>query len=342
MTVSASRSHLPVAIADGQSCFRDLLDDVDLVAVLVNPRAQITYCNPYFSRITGWSFEELSGQRWRDVFAPSFAAEMVPLAAEHSNDSLSGWRFEEQILTRCGEQRNIRWNNFELRDASGRATAAAGIGEDTTQLRKIERAVMDCNARQRCDLERDLHDGLGQDLAGIALLAKSLATTAHRDQLKIAHDLARLSTFASNAIESCRRIAREFSPSSDLQGGLIHALRQLTSMPQNWHGASTKFVVCQTAPIALSAQASDHVYRIAQEWLADALQHAAANSILVSLNVRPAALRLEILDDGNGAAALGKPSEMLRHRAALLEAQLLVEPRHSGGMRLALNLGQPA
>ena len=62
----------------------------------------------------------------------------------------------------------------------------------------------------------------------------------------------------------------------------------------------------------------------------------------MSLNVHATAVRLEILDDGNGAAALGKPSETLRHRAALLDAQLLVEPRHCGGMRLALSLGQPA
>ena len=316
-----------------------------MAGVIVNARAQITYCNEYFTHLTGWSFAELAGRPWREVFVLPLHDEI--LASSQPVDLPLGWRFENDILTRSGERRSIRWNNLLLRDAIGQPVAAAGIGEDVTEQKKVARALMDCNARERCSLGRDLHDGLGQDLAGIALLAKSLATSADRDRLQIAQDLARLSTIASNAIESCRKIAREFSPSSDLQGGLLHALKQLTIAPPEWRGPSIAFVVCQTAPLALTADASDHVYRIAQEWLADTVRHAAAKSIIVSVNVHPSAVRLEIIDDGVAARGLtgtacGNASEILQHRAALLEAHLLVEPRPTGGSRLALVFGQPA
>jgi signal transduction histidine kinase len=234
-----------------------------------------------------------------------------------------------------------------LRDAIDKPVAAADIGEDVTEHKKIERAMMDCNARERCNWEKDLHDGLGQELAGIALLARSLATSADRDRLEIAQDLARLSTIASNAIESCRRIAREISPFSDLQGGLVHALRQLTVMPDDWRGASIEFSVSQTALLALSAEASDLLYRIAQEWLSSTLKYAAARSIIVCLNIHLSSVRVEVLDDGVGLqgmreSAAGIGYKMMHHRAALLEAQLQIEPRSPRGARLVLELGQPA
>jgi signal transduction histidine kinase len=315
MTASVSHAQVRQLSADAQTYFKDLLDDVNLHAVIVNPPGQVTYCNNYFIRLTGWSLEDLGAQCWH---------------------------FDSDMLTRTGERRSIRWNSFVLRDTAGNAIAAAGIGEDVTEQKHVERALMDCSARERCSLERDLHDGLGQDLAGIALLAKSLATTAHRDRLAIAQDLARLSMIASNAIESCRRIAREFSPSSDLQGGLIHALRQLTSMPAAAGRPAIEFALCQTAPLALSADASDHVYRIVQLWLADTVKYSRADTIAVNVTLRPNELRVEILDDGREALNLRKSSEILQHRAALLQAQLRVEPRRSGGTRLALSVVQPA
>ena len=329
-----------------QGRFKNLLDNVGLMAVMVDARARITYCNDSFSRLTGWTFSELSGRPWRDIFSAPSCPDPLIFVPELFDDTPNAWQVEDDLPTRSGERRLIRWNNIVLRDAIGRPVAAAGIGEDVTDHKQVERALLDCNARERCDLERELHDGLGQELAGIALLARSLATSAGRGNIEIAADLARLSTFASNAIESCRRIAREISPFSDVQGGLVQALRQLTLMASRRRGPSIEFVLCQTALLALSADASDHVYRIAQEWLASVIRHCAAKSIIVSLNVHLAKVRLEIVHDGSGAretkASAGMGFKMMQHRAALLAAQLSLEPRNPCGARLELVLGQPA
>jgi PAS domain S-box-containing protein len=345
MTRTVSHSQLLESSQDSQARFKDLLDNVGLMAVMVNPRAQITYCNEYFSQLTGWSLGELQGRLWHDFFVPPLMDETAMFADDRSNDSANAWRVESDIVTRSGEKRIIRWNNILLRDLVGKPIAAAGIGEDVTDHKKVERALMDCNARERVSLERDLHDGLGQELAGIALLAKSLATCADRDKLEIAGDLARLSTIASDAIESCRRIARVISPFSDLQGGLVQALRQLTQGGRR--GAAIEFVVCQTALLTLSADASDHLYRIAQEWLTGTQLKSAARSIIVSLNIHADAVRLEVVDDGVGPRRMTESSpgighKMMQHRAALLEARLSIEPRIPCGTRLTLEFSQPA
>jgi PAS domain S-box-containing protein len=324
--------------------FKDLFDNVGLMAVMVDPRAQITYCNESFSQLTGWSLDELRGRLWHEFFAPPAVDETAVFAADRFSDEANAWRVENDILTRSGEKRIIRWNNILLRDVVGKPVAAAGIGEDVTDHKTIERALMDRNARERVSLERDLHDGLGQELAGIALLARSLATSADRDKLDIAADLARLSTIASDAIESCRRIARVISPFSDVQGGLVQALRQLTQ--GDHRGAAIEFVVYQTAGLMLSPDASDHLYRIAQEWLSGTLHRSAARSVIVSLNIHSAAVRLEILDDGVAAQGTAESSpgigyKMMQHRAAQLEARLSIEPRIPCGTRLLLEFSQP-
>lgn len=258
----------------------------------------------------------------------------------------NAWHGETEIRIRSGERRIIRWNYMLLLDSSGLPVGAAGIGEDVTERRKLERALTEHAARERGNLEKELHDGLGQELAGIALLARSLATSAGRDHLAIAPELGRLSSFASGAIESCRRIARGFSPLSEMQGGLIHALRQLTIVPADWCGPALDFAVSQTTPLVLTADATNHVYRIAQDWLTSSLRHSQSKSIAINLNIHRSHVMLEIVDDGAGPPASAELAEnyglqVARHRARLLDAQLNIEPGPSCGTRLQLNFSQP-
>jgi PAS domain S-box-containing protein len=331
---------------DPRACFRDLLDNVNLIAVIIDHESRITYCNQFFLRLTGWSFKEIEGRNWHDVFVPPSIEDLRPLFSDLFRDLPDSWHHENDVLTRHGERRTVRWNNMLLRDAQGNATAAGSVGEDVTDRKKLERALTDCNARERGTLERELHDGLGQELVGIALLARSLATSASRDRLDLAEDLRRLSVIASNAIESCRKIARGFAPFSELQGGLVHAIRQLTVMAPDWRGPTLEFSAHQTAPLLLSAEACDHLYHVAQEGLNNAVQHAGATCIRIALEIHSGKIGLMISDDGVGVSKVsdlgaGLGVKMMRHRAALLHATLRFEPCGDSGTRLALNCGQP-
>jgi PAS domain S-box-containing protein len=332
---------------DSQLCFTQLLRSVNLIAVMLDPDARIIYCNDYFLRLTGWSFAEIDGRKWHEVFMSPSSDDLSLIYPELFAELPSTWQDENAIFTRSAERRRVRWNNILLRDARGTPIAVGGIGEDITDRRQLERSLNDCAARERGTLEKDLHDGLGQELAGIALLSRSLATSASRDNLSIAGELARLSLIASKAIESCRHIARALSPFSDFQGGLVHAIRQLAQMPPDWHGPTLEFEVQQKAPVMLSTEAADHVYRLAQEALINACKRPEVKLVRIALNIRPSVLRMEIIDDGVAPPVLSDESlaaslKMMRHRANVLEASLIIEPRAAGGTRLSLVCDQPA
>ena len=340
---SSGRSHaLAVALESfspgSQKSFRDLLDKVKLIAVTIDRDAKITYCNEFFLQLTGWSFPEIEGRNWHELFVPPAIEDLRPLFADIFKGLPETWHHENDIFTRTGERRTVRWNNILLKDSMGRPVAAGSIGEDITDRKKLERLLADCHDRERCSLEKEMHDGLGQELVGIALLARSLATVADRGQRDISEDLQRLSIIASKAIESCRKIARGFAPYSELHGGLVHAIRLLTEVPISWSGPQLEFAVSQTAPVSLSAEGCDHVYHLVQEVLAHAISHSGAASIRVTLRIRPGSLSATISHDGAGPPTV---TDLMQHRAALLQGSLRLEPHESGGARLVLRCSQP-
>ncbi len=125
------------ALRESERRFSDLLGNVELVSIMLNREARITYCNDYLLRLTGWQREEVIGKNWWDLFVPpeikdlgnAFFTSMLdnqPEALHHEND----------IVTRSGERRLIRWSNTVLRSGGGGVIGTASIGEDITERKR--------------------------------------------------------------------------------------------------------------------------------------------------------------------------------------------------------------
>ena len=122
--------------------FSDLLGNVELVSMMLDRESRVTYCNDYLLRLTGWKREEVIGKNWWELFVPpeiqdlrnAFFTALLdnqPEALHHEND----------IVTRSGERRLIRWNNSVLRSAAGEVVGTASIGEDITEQKKSEASI---------------------------------------------------------------------------------------------------------------------------------------------------------------------------------------------------------
>jgi PAS domain S-box-containing protein len=72
----------PDELSTGEACFRNLLNNVNLIAVTVNTDAEIMYCNDYFLQLTGWTLVEIRGRRWREVFVPTSSTAVARLIAD--------------------------------------------------------------------------------------------------------------------------------------------------------------------------------------------------------------------------------------------------------------------
>lgn len=133
LDITASRQ-AELELRESERRFADLLGNVELISMMLDRDARITYCNKYLLRLTGWRYEEIFGKNWFEVFIPPEIAHLKdefytalianqPETMHHEND----------ILTRSGEHRLIRWNNLVLRSGAGDVIGIASIGEDITE-----------------------------------------------------------------------------------------------------------------------------------------------------------------------------------------------------------------
>jgi PAS domain S-box-containing protein len=252
---------------------------------------------------------------------------------------------EFEIVGRKGSRRWLQTSAVPLRDVTAATTTLLGITRNVTEQRRLQFALLDASRREQRALAHELHDGLGQELTGLALFAKSLASAARRAEPPTAESLDSLAGIASNTIRTCRAISRGLSPLNEVHGDLVAALRNMVMVQREAHGAEIRFETVDSAPISLPAPAVDHLYRIAQEAVTNARKHASAKLITVTLASFPSMVQLEIADDGIGlppttGEGTGLGLSIMRYRASAIGGRLSVGPGEAGGTRIVVTCQQ--
>lgn len=218
-----ARSRLQAERAQHQSEQRlsSILGNVELISVMLDRDARLTYCNDYLLRISGWQREEIIGRRWEDVFrTPETVEQMHAVFSELLADHPSAWHHQSQIVMRNGESRTVFWNNTALRSPDGDIIGVASVGQDITERDvaekklKLFRALIDQSndAIEVVDAQTrrliDVNDRACTDLGYTReeLLALSVYDIdAHEDQARIQEMGKRLEQDGFFVIESLHR-----------------------------------------------------------------------------------------------------------------------------------------
>ena len=213
---------------------------------------------------------------------------------------------------------------------------------DVTERRALGGALIGAVAAEQRRIGQEIHDGLGQELTGLALSLQALATRAEREHLSIGGDLRQVAALATSCIGGARRIVQGLAPLSDADGSLESALDALARRMSI--GAVTVGFACRVdAPLNLDIEVRAHLYRIAQEAVQNALKHATARTIAIELTADRERVRLVVEDDGRGLAdaahrRVGLGMRTMRFRAGAIGARLSVEPRPGGGTSVRCEL----
>ncbi|GEM_PF-803073 len=136
------RKKMQDALAESERRFRDMLERVQLVSVILDESGTVSYCNDYFLRLTEWTREDIIGHDWFRMCLPEGEQQRTLMVF---NNAMKSGRvephFENEIMTRSGEKRLISWNNSMISDVHGRVIGVAGMGVDITNQRRIEREL---------------------------------------------------------------------------------------------------------------------------------------------------------------------------------------------------------
>lgn len=203
----------------------------------------------------------------------------------------------------CMQLRAAR-NYFRLLEAD-RELRARASGTPKT----MGAILADSLEAERQRLGRELHTGVGQSLAGIHVHVSLLETAWPDPPEPVRKNLNRISALAHAALEQVRGVSRRlYLPAWQAQS-LVEALRSL------WDGSGVSEKFAGTLDLReLSAEPPPEVrraiYLVAQEGISNAIQHADARHVRLSLGEEGGRITLEVADDGPGFRAPGDPATL--------------------------------
>jgi len=147
--------------------FRDMLDNLDLISVMLDQEGRVAYCNDYFLRLTGWSRDEVIGTSWFERFLPAdIAGEMRDVYLTLLKDGKEVRHYTNEIMTRSGERRLVQWSHSLLYSKTGEVIGVASIAEDITERAKLEKQLF---RAQRLESLGTLAGGIAHDLNNLLL-----------------------------------------------------------------------------------------------------------------------------------------------------------------------------
>jgi len=211
-------------------------------------------------------------------------------------------------------------------------------------LRDRELATREAVAAERAAIARELHDVVAHHMSVMVVQAGAARAVGESDPAAASAALRQIETSGRTGLAEMRRLLGILKAEGDGDGrapqpGLADLGELLDSMRAT--GLAVEAVVAgSTRPLPPGVDLS--AYRIVQEALTNALRHAGGASARVLVRYEPAALELEIADDGlgppDGPSTQGQGLIGMRERAQLFGGAFEAGPRPGGGFLVRARL----
>ena len=278
----------------------------------------------------------------------------VPDILENSRRALLGEQFE--AVVQVGPMTFDSWYS-PTRDKDGKPAGYIGVATNITERHRLERQILEISDREQARIGQDIHDGLCQQLVSLAFDANSLESELLAQRRPEAKKAQRIVKFLDQAITESRQLSRGLFPVRLEIEGLGSALEELAKATGERFNIRCRFI--NPEPLAVQNIAvATHLYRIAQEALANAVKHSRAENVTIRLNIThnsppthpshsalrtphsalpPGQIKLSVEDDGAGLSpakrkqATGLGLHIMDYRARAIGGTLHIEANQQGG-----------
>jgi signal transduction histidine kinase len=213
------------------------------------------------------------------------------------------------------------------------ATAIANVESRAELDASRARIVATADATRR-RIERDLHDGVQQQLVSLSLELRATRAAVPPELAELRAELSRAVEAQTSVLEGLREIARGIHPAILAEGGLAPALRTLARR------STVPVELVVPVETRLPERVEVAAYYVVSEALANVAKYARASVVHVAVEVRGGLLAISVRDDGEGGADPSRGSGLLglKDRAEAIGGTLSCESPHGAGTSLQVEL----
>lgn len=316
--------------------FRTLAETASEGIILINTKGLIQYINPSAEAMFGYAREVLTGQS---------VNRLMPQTMRKFHDQYINNYLETGIPKIIGSGRQLigqRKNGSQfpfylsIGDINLKHTRLfAGVIMDLSEQQRLQREIMEVPVREQRRIGQELHDGIGQQLTGLGMLARSLVNKASKPEYELA---SQLSTGLQEALAQVRALSRGLVPFEIDAPGFIRALQNLVDEIRRQSHIPVTLEIIKEIEFGNDDMVM-HLYRIAQEALNNAIKHARANKIYVAIDIDHGDGILEINDNGCGipddaSQFEGLGLSIMKYRCSLFEGTIDIDSAESGGTKV--------
>jgi PAS domain S-box-containing protein len=298
-------------LRESEEKYRTIFETSGTAMIIFDDSMTIRLLNRRMEQLTGIKRREIEGRRkWTDFIADT---DIDMLKKYHKLSVRSRGSGPSQVefsyVTGSGEIRECYGNFARIPGTDLRV----GSIIDVTDYRRLTRQILQISSDEQQRIGRDLHDGLGQHLTGIAFLSKVLEKKLREKNLAERADATKITELINSAIDTTRSLSKGLTPVSLEQQGLDDALEDLAMQTSDLFGIRCAFS-CRH-PINLTDKtAALHVYYIVREAVNNAVKHSGAKSIEISFTSNGDMITFSVQDDGRWLDRADSPRKGDQHR----------------------------
>jgi PAS domain S-box-containing protein len=307
--------------------------------MLASREGIILFANPALERMFGYGRSELEGKHAQMLsFRGSEEFEGLVRTVLQSTDNDRTSVIDVEGRRRDNSMAPLQGYFSALTIGTNRCVVA--VFTDISEQKQLERQMMQVATRVQQRIGGDLHDGLGQQLTGIAMMLQGLGQRAGRlGAPALRSEVEEITGLVNAAISSTRSLARGLSPVRPTRDGLVEGFEELVNQVFERYRIQVSLDLQLPESLPLDEDAASNLYRIAQEGVLNAARHSDAEHIRLRLRVAGTDVELLVSDDGRGFDPLhlargGMGLRIMRFRAQLLGGYLSVESRPGAGTTL--------
>jgi PAS domain S-box-containing protein len=334
------RKIIEAELRESEGRYRSIMEAAPDPIVIYDMEGKVIYFNPAFGRVFGYHLGDHIGRKM-DHFVPASNWDETNAMVDIIKRGGSLFGNETKRYTNRGEIRIVSISGAPYADVNQELVGSVIILHDITEKTRLTKRLLDIGDNVRQDIGQHLHDDLCPHLIGTAGLAAVLADKMKETDPKSTDLANKVVTFINEAIAKTRVLARGLCPVHLVAHGLPSALKEIAGRTSMIGQIQCRFSGDDNLIINDNLVAT-HLYYIAAEAVNNAVKHAKATRIEISIYRRKGYIHLKVTDNGCGIAenhlhdGMGLP--IMGYRVKVIGAFFEISNEAQGGTTIHVTL----